>query len=438
MAARPGIDSAGSNEPCRVKQRLPAPSGAPTIISLYTGAGGLDYGLEAAGLETRVAVEVDKDCCETLRKNRRWEVIQRSIFTVKTAEILEAGRLQRLAVDLVVGGPPCQPFSKSGFWVNGEAGRLDDPRANTLTAFMRVVEDSLPRVILFENVEGVAYARKDEGLQLLLHRLDAINHRTKSAYRPVFDVLNAADYGVPQLRRRFFLVAARDGTRFVFPRPTHGVEDSAPSLWKDESLPRYRTAWDALGDVIVDGDEDVRVRGKWGDLLPSIPEGQNYLWHTDRGGGMRLFGWRRRYWSFLLKLAKNRPSWTIQAQPGPAIGPFHWENRRLTARELCRLQTFPDDVSIVGARAAVQKQVGNAVPSLLAEILGREIRTQLLKLRPVSASPTLLPPDRSPVPPPERLRPVPRRYQQLVGNHSPHPGTGRGNAAQRRGDRRHS
>jgi DNA (cytosine-5)-methyltransferase 1 len=413
-------------------RRARAQSGAPTIISLYTGAGGLDYGLEAAGFETRVAVDVDKECCETLRKNQRWEVIQRSIFTIRTAEILEAGRLQPSAVDLVVGGPPCQPFSKSGFWVHGESGRLDDPRADTLSAFMRVIEEARPRAILFENVEGLAYARKDEGLQLLLRRLDVINRRTKSCYRPVFNVLNAADYGVPQLRRRFFLVAARDGTEFVFPRPTHGARDVAPSLWKDSSLPSYRTAWDALGDVSPDADEDLHVRGKWGDLLPSIPEGQNYLWHTDRGGGMRLFGWRRRYWSFLLKLAKDRPSWTIQAQPGPAIGPFHWESRRLTTRELCRLQTFPDDVSIVGERSAVQKQVGNAVPSLLAEILGREIRTQLLKLDARSEAPTLLPPDRSPVPPPERPRAVPRRYWQLAGNHPPHPGTGRGNAALRR------
>lgn len=438
MAARRGIGPARRNGHCGVMRHLRTPAEAPTIISLYTGAGGLDHGLEAAGFETRVAVEVDRDCCETLRKNSRWEVIHRSIFTVKTQEILQAGRLQCLGVDLVVGGPPCQPFSKSGFWVNGEAGRLDDPRADTLSAFMRVVEESLPRVILFENVEGVAYARKDEGLQLLLHRLDVINRRTKSAYRPVFDVLSAADYGVPQLRRRFFLVAARDGTRFVFPRPTHRAEDSSPSLWRDNVLPPYHTAWDALGDVFVGDDEDVRVRGKWGDLLPSIPEGQNYLWHTDRGGGMRLFGWRRRYWSFLLKLAKNRPAWTIQAQPGPAIGPFHWENRRLSARELCRLQTFPDDVSIVGDRASVQKQVGNAVPSLLAEILGREIRTQLLKLGPLSGSATLLPPDRSPAPPAERPGAVPRRYWPLVGNHSPHPGTGKGNAARRRAHGRHA
>ncbi len=110
---------------------------------------------------------------------------------------------------------------------------------------------------------------------------------------------------------------------------------------------------------------------------------------------MPLFGWRRRYWNFLLKLAKRLPSRTIQAQPGPAVGPFHWENRRLSDRELCRLQTFPDDVQVHGNRMSVQRQIGNAVPSLLAEVLGREIKTQLLGYRRTSEPLRLLPPDRS-------------------------------------------
>jgi len=171
------------------------------------------------------------------------------------------------------------------------------------------------------------------------------------------------------------------------------------------------------------------MRGAWAELLPSIPEGSNYLWHTDRGGGVPLFGWRRRYWSFLLKLGKNQPSWTIQAQPGPAIGPFHWANRRLSARELCRLQTFPDDVTITGNRTSVQKQIGNAVPSLMAEVVAREIRVQLLGLRPIRGAPKLLPPDRSPAPPPEPVARVPTKFRSMIGEHSAHPGTGKGNAA---------
>jgi DNA (cytosine-5)-methyltransferase 1 len=179
-------------------------------------------------------------------------------------------------------------------------------------------------------------------------------------------------------------------------------------------------------------DEDLDLSGAWADLLPSIPEGNNYLWHTSRGGGLPLFGWRRRFWSFLLKLAKNQPSWTIQAQPGPAIGPFHWNNRRLSTRELARLQTFPDDVMITGNRHAVQKQLGNAVPSLLAEVVAREIRAQLLAMKPSRGALKLLPPDRSPAPPPEPVARVPKKFHKLIGEHEAHPGTGKGYGAQTR------
>jgi DNA (cytosine-5)-methyltransferase 1 len=228
-----------------------------------------------------------------------------------------------------------------------------------------------------------------------------------------------------------FVVAHREGRSFRFPTPTHFPEETERDLLDGDVEP-YRTAWDALADVAIPQDEDLAVRGKWADLLPSIPEGLNYLHHTDRGEGMPLFGWRRRYWTFLLKLAKNRPSWTIQAQPGPAVGPFHWSNRRLCVRELSRLQTFPDDVNIVGGRGSAQKQLGNAVPSLLAEVMGRAIREQLLDL-PVGDLPLrLLPRRRTPVPPPEPVAPVPERYEGLVGEHSPHPGTGLGHAAARR------
>jgi len=407
----------------------------PRIISLFSGAGGLDYGFEAAGFKTAVAVEMDANCCETLRRNRKFAVIERSIHEVPSEELLDLAGADPGDIDLVIGGPPCQPFSKSGYWASGDSKRLDDPRAQTLTAYMRVVEDTLPKAFVLENVAGLAFNGKEEGLDFLLDTIRDINRRTGASYQPCFKVLRAADYGVPQLRERFFLVAAREGQSLSFPAPTHApaVEDDA-QLTIDQ-LPPYRTAWDALADVKPDPGEDLAVRGKWADLLPSVPEGQNYLWHTARGGGQPLFGWRRRFWCFLLKLAKNRPSWTLQAQPGPATGPFHWESRRLSMRELCRLQTFPDDVEIYGSHGAVQKQLGNAVPSLLAEVLGRAVRAQLLGHRVSRRKLKLLPPDRSPAPAPEPLAPVAPKYLALRGEHSPHPGTGKGyRASQQRSE----
>jgi DNA (cytosine-5)-methyltransferase 1 len=398
----------------------------PKLISLFAGAGGLDYGFEAAGFETAVAVEMDHDCCETLRASRPWPVIERDIFGVSTSEMLRTARLRRGEADLLIGGPPCQPFSKSGYWARGDSARLDDPRAGTLGAYLRVLEEALPRVFVLENVEGLAYDGKDEGLRLLVDAITRINARTGSEYRLASRVVSAVNYGVPQIRRRFILVGARDSGEFRFPAATHADPGTDQAeLW----VSPCRTAWDAIADVQPDPHEDLAVKGKWAPLLPSIPEGQNYLWHTDRMGGLPLFGWRRRFWSFLLKLAKNQPSWTIQAQPGPAVGPFHWSNRRLSMRELCRLQTFPDDVAIIGGRTSVQRQVGNAVPSLLAEVLGRAIRSQLLGLPVLKLPPRLLPPDRSPAPKPEPVRRVPPRFRQLIGEHAPHPGTGKGHAA---------
>ena len=405
----------------------------PRVISLYSGAGGLDYGFEAAGFRTSVAIELDRDCCETLRSNRKWSVIERSIFDVPTEEMLEMASAEPGEIDVVIGGPPCQPFSKAGYWARGDALRLDDPRAATLSAYLRVVEEALPRVFLLENVGGLAFSGKDDGLQMLLRGIELINKKTKSAYRPAVALLNAVDYGVPQMRERLFIVAARDGRQFHFPAPTHFPEPAKDELTFDaRNATRHRTAWDALADVMPASSEDRAPRGKWAGLLPSSPEGYNYLWHTDRGGGRPIFGWRRRYWSFLLKLAKAKPSWTIQAQPGPAIGPFHWDNRYLSMRELCRLQTFPDDVNVLGTRASVQKQLGNAVPSLLGEVIAREIRTQLLGYRSLLTAPKLMPEQRESTPSPKKIGRVPAQYRVLEGRHSAHPGTGKGTRAKAR------
>lgn len=397
------------------------------VISLFTGVGGLDFGFEAAGFETRVAVELDATCCRTLRLNRGWAVLEGDIHDISSEAILKAGNLKVGEADVLIGGPPCQPFSKSGYWAKGDAARLKDPRADTLTAYLRVVRDTQPKAILLENVYGLAYKGKDEGLERILDGLRRINRETGTRYKPKWQVIDAASFGVPQHRERVFIVASRDGRELEFPEATHGnVED----LFRPKRLEPYRTVWDALGDLPDSpNDPALRMTGKWADLLPSIPEGLNYLHHTPRGEGRPLFGWRTRYWSFLLKLAKDRPSWTLQAQPGPATGPFHWSNRKLSPQEMCRLQTFPDGLSFDCPRAEVQKMLGNAVPSLVAEVIAREIRAQLLG-KPVKAKKLkLMPPKRKSTPKPQAIAAVPKKYLTLEAAHAEHPGTGQGNRA---------
>lgn len=403
--------------------------GTRKTISLFTGAGGLDLGFEAAGFDTAAAVEMDLEAVKTLRRNRDWTVLANDVHKVTSEELLEAANLAEGEADVLIGGPPCQPFSKSGYWASGDTLRLDDPRAGTLAAYLRVVRDTLPHSFLLENVPGLTYKGKSEGLELIERTIRQINRERSTEYGISVAQLNAADYGVPQLRQRVFVVGARDGREFQFPLPTHQpIPDGKQAPIYD--LPTYMTAWDALGDLEDDG-AGLEMTGKWADLLPSIPEGENYLWHTERGGGLQLFGWRRRFWSFLLKLAKDRPSWTIQAQPGPAVGPFHWKNRRLSPRELCRLQTIPDEYQMVGDLRCAQRQVGNAVPSALAEILAQEIRRQLLD-DDVNSGATLIPEPRRPIPMPEKPQPVPQKYHHLVGEHEAHPGNGKGYGAEKR------
>ena len=389
----------------------------------------MDLGFEKAGFETRVAIEVDPDAVETLNRNSEWPVIRDDIHNVASAAILDTAGLHEGDADLVVGGPPCQPFSKSAYWRNGDTQRLDDPRASTIEQFLRVVRDVKPRAFLLENVPGLRYRGKDEGQRLITEAIEAINKETGTSYCLTSAVVNAADFGVPQQRRRLFVVGSREGNDFRFPDATHG-----PGTGNGGSTSRVRpalTAWDAIGDLdSVESDPVLTVRGKWGGLLPSIPEGHNYIYHTDRGHGVPLFGWRTKFWSFLLKLAKDQPSPTLTASPGSATGPFHWKNRRLSVEELLRLQTFPRSYQIAGGRTSAQRQVGNAVPPALAEKLAIEIRAQLLgdkhaRKRRLS----FLPAPRTDTPPVEPTKDVPKEYWHLIGEHPSHPGPGKGPGA---------
>jgi len=391
------------------------------LVSLFSGAGGLDLGLEAAGFDVRLCVENEKYCQQTLKLNRpRWKIAEPSdVFKLNPIKMMRQAGLRPRQLDLLAGGPPCQPFSKAGYWRNGDSRRLKDPRAKTLNAYTKIVGTLLPKVILLENVEGIKFNKKDEGLQLLRRHLKMINKKHGTNYDPVIFTVNAADYGVPQIRKRVFLVASRDGSVFVPPSPTHG-EARAPHL----------TAWDAIGDLeSTEKSESLRLKGNWSELLSSIPEGENYQWHTDRGGGKPIFGFRTRFWSFLLKLSRKKPSWTIPAQPGPSTGPFHWKNRLLSVRELARLQTFPDDYEFVGSRRYAQKQIGNAVPPLMAEIIGKEIALQLLRVGAVQKMLRYRIERRSDILRSERICAIPQKYVGFVGEYAAHPGTGKGPGA---------
>jgi DNA (cytosine-5)-methyltransferase 1 len=365
------------------------------VVSLFSGAGGLDLAAERADAEPlqtgdrgsgllRVAVATDynEPALETLRANfSDTATLTGDIREVPTQQILSAAGLRSGEPALVIGGPPCTPFSKSGFWLEQKRQSLD-PNASLLDEYVRVVRDARPEAFILENVQGLTYKTHRAQLDRLLRGLGQLG------YNPQWKVLLAADYGVPQLRRRVFVVGRRDGERFEFPEPTHSGWSERDRKVDATKRPHVTAAqaFEGLPRLAGVTDDEI-VDGQYGQLAAEVPPGQNYLWHTARYGGRSHFEWRSRYWTFLLRLHPDRPSTTIQAQPGPWVGPFHWENvttskgdaraRRLRTNEMLRLMSFPDDFSIGGGRADVQRQLGNAVPLELGKAVVRALVAQL-------------------------------------------------------------
>ena len=397
------------------------------ILSLFTGVGALDIGFEAAGFKTVAAFDNDATVIKELKTNTKWDAHRQDLVGRPAKTVLAETGHKESEFDLVVGGPPCQPFSKAAFWRNGKTAGLNDPRAATLASYLDMVEAVRPRAFLLENVPGIANGGDASGVARIEGGVAEMNTRLDENYRIKWAKLNAADFGVPQTRERIFLVGRRDGGEFQFPAPVYTADA------EDKKKSHFNT-WDAIGDLPLYPDEDgLEAGGKWADLLPSIPEGENYLWHTNRGGGEQLFGWRTRYWSFLLKLAKDKPSWTLQSQTGSATGPFHWANRKLSKRELCRLQTIPDRVTIGAGRVEAQRMLGNAVPSLLAEVIALEMRKQIFGDASATAKvPTLLPKRNAKKLRRHPVRPVPPEYHAYIGNYEDHAGVGLGPGALRR------
>jgi DNA (cytosine-5)-methyltransferase 1 len=289
---------------------------------------------------------------------------------------LRAGAIPALArepIDLIVGGPPCPPYSKSRFYRKEKPRALRDDLAwETINGYLDTLRLLEPRAFLLENVAGLAYKVHREALDLILRDAE------EAGYRCTWRVVNAADHGVPQIRERLILVGVRDGV-FTFPAPTHAKIPSEHSLNAD--LPGWRTAGEVLSDLDSEENADDTghfAGGQFHHLLRQVPPGDNYLYFTEkRGHPEPVFKWRSRYWSFLLKLSPDLPSWTIQARRSNNMGPFHWRNRILRIEEVKRLQTFPDEWKLAGTVEQQWRQVGNAVPPLLAQRFGKGIHAHL-------------------------------------------------------------
>ena len=337
----------------------------PKIVSVFSGVGGIDSGFEKAGFSTVFATDIWDLACQSLKENYpETEVICDTIENIDFKSI----RLKHGCIDGLVGGPPCPPFSKSRFYRKEKGRGLDDEDGfMTVSNYFRAVEELQPKFFLFENVHGFVFKPHSSALEFVKSESERLG------YKVFHQVLNAADFGVPQTRQRFICIGVKkEMENFVFPDTSH-----AELTKNKEGKIEWVTCGEVLSDIDFDLEEDkfMQAGSQHKELLKLVPPGENYLYFTqERGYQNPIFKWRSRYWSFLLKLSPNRPSWTIQASHSNNMGPFHWKNRFLRISEIKRLQSFDDEFIIKGSFKDQWRQIGNAVPPLLAYVLANQIK----------------------------------------------------------------
>ncbi|MDB5580658.1 MAG: DNA-cytosine methyltransferase [Bradyrhizobium sp.] len=352
------------------------------VVSLFSGAMGLDQGLELAGLSVAVAVECNKSAVETIRLNRpELPLLPKKIEDVPTAEILEKAGLEVGGSFVVSGGPSCQAFSTAG-----QRASLEDPRGGLFREFVRVVEEARPRFFVMENVRGLLSAAvkhrplKERGpgfeplsedeqlgsaLKVVVEELRSLN------YFVTFDVVNAADYGVPQTRERLVFIGSRDGEDISIPQATH-AEGGARGL----------KPWVTLEDVMaLEGDYDPDYYGfspMKRRFLEMVPEGGNWrdlpVHLQAEALGKAHVSWGGRS-GFYRRLAWKKPSPTLNTRPdSKATSLCHpTELRPLSVGEYARIQQFPASWKFAGSAREKYQQLGNAVPLGLGEAIGKAL-----------------------------------------------------------------
>ena len=342
------------------------------VISLFSGAGGLDVGFSQAGFQILSATDNDPDSIATLKRNNQFSntTVRHADLTTTDLGCFETDRDRSPGPVVVIGGPPCQPFSKNGYWISHTRRLIQNDPRNLLGRFVQVLHQLKPAGFLFENVESILHPTNRPVLQRFVKATEDLGFNVR-----VFRA-NALDFGVPQKRKRVIVL----GTVGAYPARIPVEEDSDGLLRFTDS-----TMHEAVGPHIEKFSDDrfaepgeITGNGKWSDALSLVPPGKNYLHLTERAGYPNpIFDYGKRFWNFLLKLQPDRPSWTIAATPGPWVGPFHWTSRRLRVPEIAAVQSFPYDYEFHGSRRSIQRQIGNAVPPLLAKSFAKYLGESL-------------------------------------------------------------
>jgi DNA (cytosine-5)-methyltransferase 1 len=372
------------------------PSNRKEIWSFFTGAMGLDIGLEREGLHPTFANEIDNRFCDTIRTNRPSLDLFEGDITNLTGDLVRKRRQFNDEVYMMVGGPPCQSFSSGG-----KRAALSDPRGNLIYEYFRLISEVSPRYFVFENVANLTTAalkhrpiserpgkhwslkryegdfnREIDGAKPLTEEElsgSALKQIAKDArslgYHISFAVVDAADYGAPQHRLRFVMLGSRDHPPPVMPSPTHGTDD----------MP-FTTVRETIEHMLEEPGPHSEYTDPVRRFFDLVPEGRNWrslpseLQKEALGGSFKAGGGKT---GFYRRLAWDRPSPTITGRANrkgsalchPSV------SRPISVREAAALQGFPSDWTFTGAMNAQYMQIGNAVPVHLGAAIARAILT---------------------------------------------------------------
>lgn len=351
----------------------------PTIIDLFCGCGGLSYGLEQTGYDVILGIDNWGDALKTFAENHpHAKTLEGDISKVSASEIKKL--IGKQTVDVIVGGPPCQGFSLSG------ARNFYDKRNTLYLDFIRLVKELKPRAFVVENVPGLATLFGGQVKDRIIEEFEKLGYTVNAK------ILTASDYGVPQNRKRIVFVGIKGKKKFEFPLPAYFDAKNMPVASNKKKV----TVGEAIGDLPLlkneMGSEEAEyktipsndyqklmrknskkifnhVASKHTDqtvkIVSLVPEGGNYKDLPEHLRGTRNFhvAWTR--------LHRQKSSSTIDTGHRHHFHPT--QNRVPTVREAARIQSFPDSFRFLGTKTSQYKQVGNAVPPLLATEIGKTL-----------------------------------------------------------------
>jgi len=370
----------------------------PTAISLFCGAGGCSLGFKNAGYNILYANDKDKQAIETYKKNFNGTLVElEDVDRVDFSNVLKRIGLDKGELDILIGGPPCQGFTSAG------ARFLDDPRNHLLHSYINALNELRPKWFLMENVEGLLTMDKGKCIA------NVVNALIDAGYFVRVDKVYSQEYGIPQRRKRVIIIGNRLGYDFSLPKPTVNIggnifRNSENSLWmaikglpaasvteaelkyenplqEGDLMERYfRNKCFFVNDHTYNKPTGIQLERisllKEGDTMKNLPEHLQHDSFKKRANRRVMDGTpsekRGGSPSGLKRLNSQEPSLTITSA---AIREFIHpkEDRALTIRECARIQTFPDNFQFIGNSAEKIQQIGNAIPPLLAEILGNHI-----------------------------------------------------------------